>query len=362
MVTNLVSIGGTEFSSLILSKVLKKRGHQIYVMVNDNPFAHEFIKEDIPVIQGEVVSKSLMGIIKGSYDIRKCLSKIKIDIIHTHLVAPTLMSFLARAILLEKPLIIWHDRGIQEKSYSIVAKLFNHLTDFVITNSNYEKNKLIANGLNPDKIKTIHNCITIPFPVKVKKDDNLLHEFNINKDETIVGTARRLHPEKGGHYDFLQAATLVLKKNPNVKFLIAGDGPLRKELEYKAKELNISEKIIFTGFRRDIENIYSILDIFVLPSTWEPFGNALIEAMSFATPCVGTKVGGIPEIIIDGETGILIPAENFQKLAEAIIYLLENPDVAKRMGEAGRERVRNYFTPERLAFEMEQVYFSLFTS
>lgn len=362
MVTNLVSIGGTEFSTLILSKILTERGHRIYVMLNDNPFAREFVEEGIPVIKGEVHSKNLIRIIKGSYDIRRFLSKVDIDIVHAHLVTPTLMSFFARGIFHKKPLIIWHDRGIRERSYFVVAKLFNRLGDFVITNSDYEKRKLIASGLNPSKIRTVHNCITIPFPSRFTKSHNLLEEFGIGKDEFVVGTARRLHAEKGGHYDLLQAAALVIKEIPNVRFLIAGDGPLRKELEEAAKNLNVDGKIIFTGFRRDIEKIYSIIDIFVLPSTWEPFGNALVEAMAFGIPCIATKVGGVVEIVVDGETGILVPPEDSRRLARGITYLLQNPIAAKRMGEAGRQRVKNYFVPERLAFEIEQVYSSLLES
>jgi glycosyltransferase involved in cell wall biosynthesis len=124
-------------------------------------------------------------------------------------------------------------------------------------------------------------------------------------------------------------------------------------------ELGIEGDVIFTGFRRDVERFYSIMDIFVLPSTWEPFGNVLLEAMSFAKPVVATNVGGIPEVVVDEETGFVVPPEDPEALANKIMFLIKNKELCREMGLKGRKKVKEYFTPERLRDEVESVYESL---
>ena len=357
LITRFFAIGGEELSTLSIALELKKRGHRVFWMSSNGPLIEELKRNDVDCLRANMGKRNILSFIMGTHDIWKFVRLEAIDIIHSQSAVPTIMSFLARLAPLSKSIrILWHDRGLHDISYPIVGQLFNYAADFVITNSNHERGKLLKDGLKPARVRTIHNCLNMPLPSKVAPDHDLVREFKINQKDYIIGTVRRLHPEKGGHYDLLKCAAEVLKDFPKAKFIIIGGGPLETQLRNFASKLNIEDNVIFTGFRRDLEKFYSIMDIFVLPSTWEPLGNVLVEAMAFGKPVVATNVGGIPEVVVDNETGILVPPADPSKLAEALLYLLQNPDIAKRLGEAGKKRVSDYFTIERLADELEEVY------
>jgi glycosyltransferase involved in cell wall biosynthesis len=361
LVTPNLDIGGEELSTLSLAKGLVKRGHIVHILSSGGPLLPEFISNSIDVTIGPVDGRGLREIIRGALFMRKFVKKYNVQIIHTQSAIPALKSWLGCLFAMRRrPVLIWHDRGIQERNYPIVGRLFNFMVDFVIANSDYEREKLIANGLNGKKVRRVHNCFNISFPENTEKDLVLLKELNLPQDQLIIGTVRRLHPEKGGHHTLLKAALMVLRSFPNgVKFLIVGDGPLRSELVEFCRQVGIESNVIFTGFRRDVERFYSIMDIFVLPSTWEPFGNVLLEAMSFAKPVVATNVGGIPEVVVDEETGFVVPPEDPEALANKIMFLIKNKELCREMGLKGRNKVKEYFTPERLRDEVESVYESL---
>ena len=184
-------------------------------------------------------------------------------------------------------------------------------------------------------------------------------EFGIDEKAPVAGTVSSLTPHKGHEY-LIQAASLVLGTLPSAKFLIVGDGPLRQKLEDQAKNLNIHPAVIFTGTRKDIPEMLSLMDVFVLPShTREGLGIAIIEAMAAERPVVATDIGGIPEVVNDGETGLLVPPGVPEALSKAIIELLRNPKKAKEMGEKGRNQVKEKFTTKKMLSEIEHVYQSL---
>lgn len=352
-----LQIGGEELSTLSMARELKRRNTEVFWMSAGGPLLSE-IEEEIEHVNGRVNGRQFLSFFQGACDIRRFVKYRFIDIIHSQEVIPTFMSILACRLfpLAYRPLIIWHDRGIQEKSYAIAGWLFNYLVDFVITNSDFERDKLIENGMRPKKLKTVHNCINTTFPTKVWEDKDLLKDFGIQENEIVIGAVSRLHPEKGGYGTFFQAAGKILERIPGAKFLIVGGGPLEENLKELASTLGIEKSVVFTGFRRDLDRIYPLIDILVRPSIAESFGNSLIEAMAFGKPVVATRVGGMPEAVIDGKTGVLVPPEDVDALAEAILMLARNPSLCWQMGATGEERVRTYFTAERVVDEVESIY------
>ena len=140
-----------------------------------------------------------------------------------------------------------------------------------------------------------------------------------------------------------------------VRLVISGDGPLKTELESLVKELSLSEYVYLPGFRKDVGNILSQVDIFVHPTYGEGFGLVLLEAMYYGLPIVSTKTMSIPEIVVNGETGILVPPGDKWALAEEILKLIESPELAKKMGMAGKERA-NLFSVERMVKSTETLY------
>ena len=171
-----------------------------------------------------------------------------------------------------------------------------------------------------------------------------------------MGTASRLSPQRGVQY-FLEAAALVWQAFPEVTFVIAGGGTAENDLRRQAADLHMGDRIVFLGPRRDMERVYSIMDVFVNPCPNElGTGNTNAEAMAFGKAVVAVNRGGTPELVQDGITGFVVPPRNAPALAEATLRLLRDRDLAKRMGRAGRERILRDFTLERLVREVEAVY------
>ena len=178
----------------------------------------------------------------------------------------------------------------------------------------------------------------------------------------MVAMVGRFDRHQKGHQYFIEAAKIANGKMPEVNFLIIGgtvndeEKKFKRELQEKVKKLGISEKVIFTGFYPDLIYLLSNVTIVVIPSLYEAPSAVAMEASAMKRPVVASNVGGIPEVIIDGETGFLVPPKNPQAIAEKIIFLLKSPQIAKEMGEKGYQRVKENFTQEKLARNYEKAY------
>jgi glycosyltransferase involved in cell wall biosynthesis len=157
----------------------------------------------------------------------------------------------------------------------------------------------------------------------------------------VIGTVARLVPIKGIAH-LIDAAPAILAGFPAARFLIVGDGESRPALEARAQALGIADRTVFAGFRQDAAAAMAGMDVFVLPSLNEGMGRVLVMAMALGKPIVATRVGGIPELLGDGEAGLLVPAADPAALAEAVLALLRDPDLARRLAEAGRSRAPRY--------------------
>jgi glycosyltransferase involved in cell wall biosynthesis len=163
-----------------------------------------------------------------------------------------------------------------------------------------------------------------------------------NDGRPVVGSTGRLDEAKG--YSFLLDAVARLRgRGHDLVVAIAGDGPDRKHLEYLAAQLGIADAVRFLGFQRDVQPVLDALDLFVLPSLTETLGYSLLEAMATELPTIGSRVGGIPEVIVPGQTGLLVPPRDPDALTAAIEQLIRSPALCRRMGSAGRERVVRHF-------------------
>jgi glycosyltransferase involved in cell wall biosynthesis len=180
-------------------------------------------------------------------------------------------------------------------------------------------------------------------------------EFGIKAADLVVGVVSKLWEGKG-HRCILQAAQKVVKKVPDVKFMFVGEGYLRKELEQLVQKLGLSDYVIFTGFRTDIPQITAIFDIAVLASFYEGLGRVLLEAMVLGKPVIATRVGGIVDVVDDGKTGILVPPNDSEALAQALIKLLLDGELRRRMGEAGRAKIDAKFSARTMVSQIEKVY------
>ena len=202
--------------------------------------------------------------------------------------------------------------------------------------------------------------IIIPFGVDARQfaaaDQAAREELELGGGP-IVGTVCRLVEPKKGLSVLLQAIALLQRGGgPPCQLLIVGDGPARPSLESLSRRLGVGDCVRFTGPRRDIPRILPLLDLFVLPSRYEGFGIAILEAMAAGKPVVATTAGGIPEFVVAGETGLLVEPGNAAQLAEAIGCLLREGERAKQMGLRGRSRVLEKFQMSTVVRQHEQVY------
>ncbi len=208
---------------------------------------------------------------------------------------------------------------------------------------------LVESGVVRSKIMTIHSSVNL---------SEYSPRLIMNAEAAIkhIGVAAHLYERKGIKF-LIDAAERVLQFNRNVVFHVAGDGPLRQWLEGYVAEKGLKGKVVFHGHLEDIASFLDNLDIYVLPSLREGLGVSAIEAMAMKIPVVASRVGGIPEIVVDGATGILVAPGDSLAIAEAIIYLLNNPSIAVSMGAEARARVVEAgFTQDDMVSRYEDVY------
>lgn len=292
----------------------------------------------------------------------KVIRSRKIRIVHLHNFSANFWGTIA-AVLCRVPVIFRTEHNVVIKEESLLKKikyLINYTLGYfqkkIISVSEKVKFSHIENDfLFPNKYITVYNGIDPGVFEQNQVGRNIFGEFNINESYSVVLKIASLTIQKGHEY-FLKAAKLVLNRYSEVVFMIVGDGPRRHEVECFTDELGIKKNIIFTGVREDIPALLGLSDIFVLSSLWEGFPITILEAMAASKPIVATDVGGNSEAIIDGITGFLVPPKDEKSLAESILYLLRNKNIAKEMGEKGRDRFEREFSAKIMVKKTEILY------
>ena len=245
--------------------------------------------------------------------------------------------------------------SVYKKIQSRTEKTFDHF----ICVSDYLADHLIRQrGLDRTKINTIYNGVDLDYFEETPDYPKIKNEFLQRGERILIGAVGRLVAEKGLEH-LLTAMPKVLKRFSEARLLLVGDGPLRTDLKKIVIDLDLTGKVTFVGFRSDIKEILSALDILVLPSLLEGFPMILLEAMAMATPIVASDIPGIREQIIDGKTGILVPARDSNALASAITSILEDKQTARRIGLEARKTVDEKFSVGKMVAETESLYLSL---
>jgi L-malate glycosyltransferase len=235
-------------------------------------------------------------------------------------------------------------------------RLFNSAVNVFVTNSRASADFFCAREqISPEKMKVIHNGIDVAdYPTGEAFRSAAKSQIGIAPQTKTIGIMANLRPVKGIDV-FLRAASLVKKQYNAVKFIIVGDGTERENLRAMAGNLGIGSDAIFLGRREDVSRLLPALDIGVLSSHFESLSNAIIEYGAAALPTVCTDVGGASEVIIDRETGYLVPAGNAEVLADRIVRLLNNPS-SREMGILARQRVQNLFSIDSTARQYQELF------
>jgi glycosyltransferase involved in cell wall biosynthesis len=209
-------------------------------------------------------------------------------------------------------------------------------------------------GIEPARIETVHDGVNLSFIDKQPAIDAHAAVW-LPHGAPVVGNVAALAPHKGQRH-LVAAAARVVREIPDARFVIVGDGELREALERQIKELALERHVFLTGFRSDALGLIKSFDVFVLSSITEGLGSAVLEAMACRRPIVATRAGGIPEAVIDGVTGLLVPPHDEPGLAAAIVRLLKDRTLAMTLADAGRTRVEDAFSVERMVSGTLEVY------
>ncbi len=300
-----------------------------------------------------VLTKRMPGIdFTLPFKLAAIMKKRNICLVHTHNPGPLLYGTLA-AKLAGIPVIINTRHGRAKKHRN--SYIWN-MNDAVIAISEDAKREMLKwNRIDTKKTKVIYNGIDIDRYSKQQNGSEAKKALNIEPSTFVVGTVARLSPEKD-QVTLIDAFSKVVNKIDDAKLIFVGDGILREELVNYASKLGISDKVMFLGFRDDVFKILPVFDVFVLSSLTEGISLTLLEAMAARKPILATSVGGNPEIVEDGVTGFLVPPKDPDKMAEKIINLLQNKELARRMGETGRKRMAEKFSLDRMVSEYKQLY------
>ena len=244
--------------------------------------------------------------------------------------------------------------------FVLLEKIAAKFTNRIITLTELGKQDHIKFGIaSPGKFIPVYCGIDLNRFLDLKIDrDEERRKWHLSKDELVIGTVSRLVPIKGCEY-FIKAMPGIKKEAPNTKFIIAGDGFLRQNLEKLVQDLGISEDAIFTGYQSDINRLMSIFDIYVSPSLNEGMGRCLLETQALGVPVVATNVGGVPEIVKDNKTGILVPPKSPEALMQAIVTLLKDEAKRGRMGKAAKNWIDDKFSTNRMVEKICNLYSEL---
>jgi glycosyltransferase involved in cell wall biosynthesis len=286
------------------------------------------------------------------------LKRLRIDILQTHDAQTRRIGVIA-AWLTGIPHVSslhgWIQNNQIQKLSVVLDKYLIRFSKKVIVMSDAMKREIISAGVSSKKVITLHNAVLLEdYPIR-RSSSKIRTEFHIKDDEKVVAIIGRLSPEKR-HDLFLQMASQVVKKNPKVKFLIVGDGPLIVSLKKFVEELNLTNHVIFTGHRTDIIDMYSAIDILVISSDTEGLPNVLLEAFACCKPVVATRVGGIPEILINDQNGFLTEPHDLTGLIDRVLFLLNNTQLAIQMGLNGRKEIENRLSFKNRTLQLEKCY------
>jgi glycosyltransferase involved in cell wall biosynthesis len=291
---------------------------------------------------------------------RRVFSEAKLDVIHFHagqlglMYAPTVAScalgIRTRILTLHNPIL--EHRGLRR---SIESRVLARLSRIVAV-SDYTKRELVdKKGVAPERVSVISNGVDVETFENALARAEAQRALDLPNDGLVVGFAGRLHHLKGVDL-LIEAVPLVKRRFPGVRFVIVGEGEEDETLKQQARERGVSDVILFAGYRRDAWRLMPAFDVVALPSRDEAQSIALLEAMACRRPVVAARVGGVPEVVADGVTGLLFARENVGALAGALIELLSDGEKRESMGEAGRRRVGERFSQAEMLRRTMSLY------
>lgn len=355
LITSL-EVGGAQHGMLLgLPRIAPGRYEHVICSIMDRmQMAPQFEGAGIKVLSLGLNRKTDLGV---ALRLRSLLKKERPDILHTYLLHGNILGRLVGR-LVGVPKIIGSERTIGQARLwgRLATKLTNPLTDAVEVNSEVGGKAIQKDlGVPAGKIEVVRSGLDLAAFGNSAKRDDIRAELGLSDDQHLVLLIGRLRSVKGVEYG-IRAFTSALIEQPNMHMALAGEGDQLNHLKTVADQLGAPDQITFLGVRNDLPDLLSAADSILIPSLNEGFPRTAIEAMAAGKPIIATQVGGTPEAVIDGETGILVPAKDVEKMSEALIDLANDRELQARLGFAGRKRAEQNYSVENYAARLDGLY------
>lgn len=323
----------------------------------------------LPVVDYDVSSFRDIRAIGAQLRLARDIRRLGIHIVHTYGVSSNLFAIPAAKLAGARVVASIRDMGIYlSPRQRIAQRWICALADHILVNAAAIKEWLVADGYDGDRITVIPNGVDLSRFPRPTRNGGLHSDLGLTADAPLVAVIGRVSRLKGLE-DFLTAAAIVAPRFPTARFLIIGepsftshgrkilvDQTYTQELKLLTERLALKDRVIFTGFRPDVEQIVTELAVSVLPSLSEGLSNTLLESMAAGLPVVATRVGGTAEVVQDFENGLLVPPSDPAALAEAICRCLDRPEFAARLGQAARRRIAERYSMRTLVEDTSRVY------
>jgi len=310
---------------------------------------------------GKFNPRSYPFLIKSLWKIYRYVKKTKPHIIHAYLFTAYIVGILCGKWS-GVPILISSRRSLgyfkDDKPWR--QKLENYVnkkTDIILVNAKAVREDVLKREKHcQGKIRLVYNGVDLDKFKPGRGEPEIRKQWGIGENDLLIGMVANLIHYKG-HLEVLDAAAQLKPEFPNVKFVFVGrDGGMQEQIEEKRKTLNLENSVILAGSCKDVHKIIPAFDIMILASHEEGFSNVLLEAMACSKPLVATNVGGNAESVVHGETGFIVPTRNPEEMAKALKKFLENPGLREKFGEAGRRRMEENFSIQKLIQNMDQFY------
>ncbi|MFQ6038147.1 MAG: glycosyltransferase family 4 protein [Candidatus Aminicenantales bacterium] len=344
---------GGQRQAFFLARALKRKGYPFtFVLQPDSPLHQKALAEGLPVfplrIRGEIDPLSVWRLLL-------LMKRRRCRLVHFHDAHSAAVGSMAASLAKVPIRLISRRVDFPLKKHFFSRQKYTRRIDAIIAISEGVKNVLVDSGIDPNLITVIPSGIDFSAFERPEDKGDLRHELGLDPDAFLVGIVAHLAHHKGHQY-LIRATHYLKEHSPKIKVLIIGEGPLRMELDKLARSIHVEDMVFFLGFRDDVPRILRSLDVFVLSSYLEGMGSSILDAMACRLPVVATRVGGIPEVVVHRKTGILVPPRSPKALAQAIIRLYEDRDLAARLGEEGYNIVHEKFSADAMAARVIELY------
>jgi glycosyltransferase involved in cell wall biosynthesis len=343
-------MSGAETQVCRLTKQMRRRGHEMRVLVKHDSSALEEMQRRLSDVEPARIGGK--GNIFAAPKLIRMAKRCRAELLQSNL--STASWWCGWAEMLGGPKTIGHVHGF-------TSARWHRRQSHLLAVSGAVRDDLVEQGIPAERITVLHNALSPEEFTPTRDPLDVRAEFGADAKTPVVGTFAHLS-EKKGYRELFAAMPRILKSAPTAQFWIMGTGALRSELEETARAGGFLDAVRFAGFRRDSADVMNAIDVLALPSRREPCALVYVEAALLAKPIVACRAGGAPESVAEGETGILVPVNDSLAIAEAVLALLENRDVARRMGQAGRDRALDVFSWAKFIATLEGVYENVLSS